>query len=269
MKSVIQKALLASVCLMGISGAMAQSEIFGEYKDVPSTLSRFICIDRALSYGENDKLLRPVFGEPGSDDIVSAWQILDENLEVVKEIQFPSSSMTEVYEKKDGESNIWVETERDTHTSDGGYYPYYDSANTMWMDFTDDDASSMATITQTLFNDDENYEMIVPIYGDSKVIAYHSSFLMRVTYLDAFVTEYNVVSDSGTVLFSIKAGVNTFFDDHCSVLRIGDKYYLVVEAFDVSSITYYSWERDDSNVFLRFYEINKENGSIKLAREMR
>lgn len=269
MKSVFQKALLASVCLMGVSGTMAQDEIFGEHKDIPSAQSWFICIDKVLSYGENDKLLRPVFGEPDTDDIVSAWQILDENLEVVKEIQFPSSSITEVYEKKDEESNIWVETGRKTYSSDGGYYPYYDVANTMWMDFTEDDASSMATITQTLFNSDENYEMIVPVYGDSKVVAYHSSFLERVTYLNAFVTEYNVVSDSGTVLFSVKAGVNTFFNNLCSVLRIGDKYYLVVEAFDVSSITYYSWDRDDSNVFLRFYEINKENGSIKLAREMR
>lgn len=261
MKNVFQKALLASVCLIGVGGAMAQNEIFGGYKDfserdmgqffIPD--SRFMCADAG------EKIFSLLYDE---DDCLVGFGVLDKDLKCEKELRtYTPNYGTVILESKYTGDTDWTEYYRNTDKNGCSYVGYYDASDALLFDaFEGDYYNTLVNVTQTLFNDDSAYELIQPVYGESRIVGYSSSFTRREIYINHVVTEFNVVDENGKVLYAIKPKSGFFFRNDPNVLRLGNRYYFVAVMHEMAL---------GSDGVACFYEINKSENSVKLVREMR
>ena len=124
------------------------------------------------------------------------------------------------------------------------------------------ESEGSATITQTLFNNDEKYEFILPVM---KLFTEEGSYSeyngTQTTYYRNKPIGYKIVSEDGTVLQEIivdEVGENDEID--ASVIHIGDKIYLIIQT--------YCGESGKDCEMTYFYEINKNTNSIQKVREM-
>ena len=119
-----------------------------------------------------------------------------------------------------------------------------------------------ATISQTLFNDDEEYEFILPVMGLITESDYSEHEHIQRTYYRYKTIGYKIVSEDGTVLQEII--VNETKDSSINIeayiVQFGDKTYFVIET--------YGGESGKDNDMTYFYEINKNTNSIQKVREM-
>ena len=120
------------------------------------------------------------------------------------------------------------------------------------------EAYSQAVISQTLFNNDEKYEFILPVMEPLEGMNYYSG--KQTIYYEHEAIGYKIVSEDGTVLQEII--VNEARDSKINieafVLQFGDKKYFIIERYDGS----------DYSDTTYFYEINKNTNSIQKVREM-
>lgn len=125
---------------------------------------------------------------------------------------------------------------------------------------------SAANISQTLFNNDDKYEAIVPVYGGE--VIYQEGNNRRI-YKNYVITSLKIVGETGETLHTLYAGENMFFvsgeGDGIQIIRIGDKIYCVVRVGDLVADNS-DWQYGDS---YRWYEICKETNSINFVRETR
>lgn len=250
---------MASLMLVVVNSRAAQDR-YKEFTYEESGLfkphSRFLC--------EHDdaKIMSIIMPE---DERLLGYRVLNENLEYVKELKVLDSGIgIHVREVRYAGDSYWTEVSRDTTT--GFWTPfvgYYDSSN-IWEGLnvcqeSDVCSNSIVNVTQTMFNDDEAYELIQPIYGESRVVSYNYDFTERSIYINARITEYAVTDENGSILHSIKPRSGFVFGEMISVVGLENKVYLTVNMRDIAS------GEDD---IICFYEINKEAGSMPLVREM-
>ena len=263
MKKVSKIALLAIVCVMGVSGAMAQNEIIGGYKDFSDREmgAFFIPDSRFMCANAGEKIFSLLYDE---DDCLIGFRVLNKNLECEKELRTytPTPNYgTVIFESKYTGDADWTEYYRYTDKNGCSYVGYYDASDALLFDaFEGDRYNTLVNVTQTLFNDDEAYELIQPVYGESRVVWYNEDFTQRTIYINHFVTEYNIVDENGKVLYAIKPNAGHRFRSFAAVLTLGNKCYFVVIMHEMAS---------GSDGVACFYEINKSENSVKLVREMR
>lgn len=202
--------------------------------------------------------------------------ILDSSLSIEKE--FTSGPLFEEFEDISVRfkyiADEQVEIER--RSAKGGIY--YEDDIPYWDLITNSERGS-AKISQTLFNDDDKYEFILPEMAVFETTykdwwnenedwwneTYETTF---VTYYEHRVIGYKIVSEDGTILHKIILNEEKDPDMECSayIMSIGEKNYLV--------IYYHASENEDKIIegyeVTRFYEIKKDsNGAnIQKVREM-
>ena len=127
------------------------------------------------------------------------------------------------------------------------------------------DSEAAATITQTLFNDDDKYEFLLPVMEVFERSSYSSSSDVLITEYRPKAVGYKVFSEDGKMLHELiinaEKDEELYFDAYVSTL--GNKNYLIVESYrDVAGEGY-------TDEVTRFYEIKKDGTGIQKVREMR
>ena len=114
------------------------------------------------------------------------------------------------------------------------------------------DYSCQATVSQSLFNDDEKFEFLLPILEPTTTTRYDEYSYTAETEFGYKKKGIKVVSEDGTVLHKIIASSD---DSSISIVRISDKTYLSIQSDKITSI----------------YEIKKNgnNSSINKVRDVR
>ena len=275
MKAILRKGL--AVCATVLMGAnvMAQSlnftkEFEGDFW--PNTINTPLT---------KDGIPRIVIDEQTSSEGVSNYNyltrlikltILDSNLSIEKE--FTSGPLFEEFEDISVRfkyiADEQVEIER--ISAKGGIY--YEDYIPYWDIIANSDKEEVsARISQTLFNDDDKYEFILP-----EMAVFETTYknwwsdetgdTIFVTNYEHRVIGYKIVSEDGTILHKIILNEEKDPDMECSayIMSIGEKNYLVI---------YYRASGTEDNFkegyeVTRFYEIKKDsNGAnIQKVREM-
>ncbi len=120
-----------------------------------------------------------------------------------------------------------------------------------------------ATISQTLFNDDEEYEFILPVMGLITESYYFEHEHIQRTYYRYKTIGYKIVSEDGRILQEIIVNEardkNIYFE--AVVMPFGDKTYFVIQTYGGES------GKDGDMTYI--YEINKNTNSIQKVREVK
>lgn len=272
MKAILRKGM--AVCATVLMGAnvMAQSlnftkEFEGEFW--PNTINTQLTKDGIPRIVINE---RTSYEKVGYDNYLTRLiklTILDSSLSIEKE--FTSGPLFEEFEDISVRfkyiADEQVEIER--ISAKGGIY--YEDEIPYWDIITNSDFDERsAKISQTLFNDDDKYEFILPemavfetTYEDWWDETHEITF---VTNYEHRVIGYKIVSEDGTILHKIILNEEKDPDMRCNanIMSIGEKNYLVIYIYYRASGT------EDNIMVTRFYEIKKDsNGAnIQKVREM-
>lgn len=123
-----------------------------------------------------------------------------------------------------------------------------------YFEFVDENTSDISpvTVSQSLFNDDEKFEFLLPILEPTTTTRYDEYSYTAETKFGYKEKGIKVVSEDGTVLHKIIASSD---DSYIYIFRISDKTYLRIESDEIAS----------------FYEIKKNgnNSSINKVRDVR
>ncbi len=254
MKKIFIAPALAIVC---VNGVVAQNDFFGKQKELSYEESWFF--NPPSRFLANDgKMIAFLFDE---DENMLGYRVLNENLEFEKELRTFEPSVG-IHIREMIIEGVWTEISRDTVDFDWTLVGYDDTSTNLWgvNAGQDDDVFSMSlvNVTQTLFNDDEVYELIQPIHGESRVVTYNDYFTERTIRINTSITEYAITSENGDILYSIKPRSGYVFGNDVSVIGVGDKNYLTVDMRDMAGV----------EELVCFYEIDKNTNSVKLVREI-
>lgn len=163
----------------------------------------------------------------------------------------------------------WQEKERKEYEIWDGYAERdYTSPIALRYSRTYPGASSSISLSQTLFNDDDKYEYIVPIVGESvswlserdrdgddEIDCYEK-------YYGYATSGFNVVSEDGTILNTVKydGGFVLQYESgnyFIYLVEINDKFHIITEGYII----------DENNFTKReavlIYELDKQSNSIK------
>lgn len=268
MKAILRKGMAACAAVLMGANVMAQGNMFVENADAKFSTECYFLSQEMTSDG-NSRLIFPMTETMEIDEGYGAytrsftigWQVADKNLNVEKEFKmftFDELNNTRevIYETADGNGG-WTETSKEMREIYLSAYQYRS---------VDCNYVSAVNISQTLFNDDEKYEAIVPVYGGE--VIYQEGNNRRI-YKNYVVTSFKIVSEMGETLHTLNAGENMFFasgeGNGIQIIRIGDKIYCVVRVGDLVADNS-DWQYGDS---YRWYEICKETNSINFVRETR
>lgn len=123
-----------------------------------------------------------------------------------------------------------------------------------YFEFVDENTNDISpvTVSQSLFNDDEKFEFLLPILEPTTTTRYDEYSHTAETTFGYKEKGIKVVSEDGTVLHKIIASSDV---SYISIFRISDKTYLRIESDEIAS----------------FYEIKKNgnNSSINKVRDVR
>jgi len=259
MKTILRKGMAACAAVLMGANVMAQENVFVEKTEMAEYPVTYF-MHQMFAANRNEKLILYVEDAEGNR---IGFKVVNQDLETEVEI-IPSTmglelgTSIQIIESLDDNGN-WVETNKYESNNDLRHCYYYSVSS---------NESSTATITQTLFNSDDKYELIVPIYGGEVINQRESNY--RYKYINYVATELKVISQSGEVLQTLSAGEGKFFQTRDSGLRIiaiGEKIYLLVGIGNLTADNNSEWYyRTDS---WRWYEICKETNSINFVRETR
>ena len=269
MKSILRKGMAAcAAVLMGVN-VMAQSNVFVEHTSMNLSTDCYF-IPQEFSIDGTSKLLFTLeeetdvdYGynpEPSKVNVPVGYRIINQDLEVEKEIKLLAASEainTRIIET--AENGSWVESKRYQDVNDCTPFNFR-SANS--------NSATAVALSQTLFNNDDKYEAIVPIYG-GEIIFQREGSTSRTIYRNYVVTALKIVNEAGETLHTLSAGDDSFFHksyDDCVFIKIGDKIYLSIAMGSTNTDNEY-WEDDCTGY--RWYEICKETNSINFVRETR
>lgn len=156
---------------------------------------------------------------------------------------------------------------KDTYTGD--WYNYDEDEGTrtiepIYFEFNDYDNNRSVeigfSISQTLFNNDEKYETLVPKYSQREVITDERDedgdgvIDHRTISVGRHPTGLSVVSEDGTELYSIETDFHLYLDE---LVKINGKLYIIA---DVNN-------SDDEDCI--FFEINRETSNIKQVAKLK
>ena len=243
------------------ANVMAQENVFVEKTGVGLSVYQDFIPSELLSEG-GSKMVVTLYEGSNDWDPFLGYQVINEDLEVEKEFKMytldeSTNTRLEITEVID-ETGNWVEISRRTMDIKPNYFNYLSE--------TGEDCYGV--ISQILFNNDDSYEIIVPVYGGEIVNQWEGSNT-RTIYKDCAITSLNVVSETGEILYTLEVGDNKYVrnSQDNNIVKIGNKTYLVLDIGDFSGFggDYYSQKRES----FRWYEICKETNSINFVREMR
>ena len=162
------------------------------------------------------------------------------------------------------------EYEEVSRYNSGIYCTYYRASMLWYTDLISE--GSPATISQDLFNDDDDYEFLLPEMAVLERTSYSSYDGVLTTYYEHEPIGFKVVSEDGTVLQRLM--VNEEKDNNMScyayVISLGNKNYLMVNSYK-RTISESGYDYIYTDEVTRFYEIKKSGtgASIQKVREMR
>ena len=261
MKAILRKGAVACAAMLMGANVMAQENVFVEKTGVGLSEYQDFIPSELLSEG-GSKMVVTLYEGSNDWDPFLGYQVINEDLEVEKEFKMYTLDestntrlmITEVID----ETGNWVEISRRTMDIEPNHFKYLSE--------TDEDCYGV--ISQTLFNNDDKYEIIVPVYG-GEIVNQREGSNTRTIYKDCAITSLNVVSETGEILYTLEVGDNKYVRNSSanSIVKIGNKTYLVLDIGDFSGFgeDYYSQERES----FRWYEISQETTSINFVREMR
>ena len=266
MKAILRKGMAACAAMLMGANVMAQGNVFIEKTDV--NFSGYVnFIPSEILIEGTSKIILPIYESGDIYDEVRyflGYQVMDENLEVEKEFRIGTvdeakNTRLKITEQLNSEGN-WVETSRSTRNKSRNEC-YYMSETSF--------GESYAVMSQTLFNNDDKYEIIVPVYGGEAIYQEENSS-RRTVYKNYVATSLSIVSETGEVLQTLDAGENKFIcleEGDTYIVRIGNKTYIALPIGDLTADAWGEWYyRYD---FCRWYEICKETSSINFVRETR
>ena len=259
MKAILRKGAVACAAMLMGANVMAQENLFVEKTDVNFT-GYVNLIPSELLAEKTNKLLIPIKEE----SITLGYQVLNEDLEIEKEFYaFTSEEYNNtcwiIEEQLNTEGN-WVETSKQSSTCRIPSLLYTSETHI---------DGSYNMISQTLFNNDDKYEIIIPVYGGEFIRTYSDNSSSRRVYKNYAATSVNIVCETGEILHTISAGENEFFFpryDDSYILKIGNKTYLVLGVGNITIEHAFWFEEAD---YYRWYEICKETNSVNFVRETR
>ncbi len=265
MKAILRKGVAACAAVLMGANVMAQENVFVEKTGV--NLDGYVdFIPAEILFEKMSKIILPIYESGDSYDEVRyylGYQVLDEDLEVEKEFRMFTleeavNTRLKITEQLDNEGN-WIESSRETRANRRNSC-YYLSGTSC--------EESYAVMSQTLFNNDDKYEIIVPVYGGEVVYQTEGSNT-RTIYRNYVVTSLNVISETGATLYTLDAGENNFInidESAVRIVKIGSKTYI---ALPIGSLTANSSSWFYNYDSYRWYEICKETNSINFVRETR
>lgn len=156
---------------------------------------------------------------------------------------------------KDAYTGDWYNYDEDegTRTIEPIYFEFndYDNNRSVEIGFS---------ISQTLFNNDEKYEALVPKFSQKEVIANEIDedgdgvIDHRTISVGRYTTGFSVVSEDGTELYSIETDFQLYLD---VLVKINGKLYIIAEVYN----------SDDE--YCIFFEINRETSNIKQVAKLK
>ena len=274
MRSFLHKGVAACATVLLSVNVMAQDNVFMERTDIKFTPEWYYFIQPNLVVDKDCRLVFPLTEEVeinyGSDGVQTStvqlgFQVYNKNMEVEKELKMFSvdeALNTRLRVREDYANGSWVSS------NDIDSYPLYNLPFFMYYS-ANRNISSAAAVSQSLFNDDDKFEVIVPVFG-GEVVEHQEGSSYRYKYINYVITSFKIVSETGEILYTLNAGSNMFFvageggGEH-QIINIGDKTYLILKVgrMDTSNS---SWKYGDT---YRWYEISKEANSVNLVREVR
>lgn len=258
MKAILRKGMAACAAVLMGANVMAQENVFVEKTEMTEYPSHYF-MHQIFATNWNEKM---VFYIEDTDEARIGFRVVNQDLET--EVEFIPRDMglelgTSISVSESLDSNgDWTETSRYEYTTDLRHCYYY-SVNS--------NEYSVATVTQTLFNNDDKYEFIVPVYGGE--VIYQRNSTERSKYINYVATEVKVINQSGEIIQALSPGEGKFFqvrDSGLRIIRIGEKTYLLVGIGNLTANDSDWYYNCDS---YRWYEICKETNSINFVRETR
>ncbi|MBO5465879.1 MAG: hypothetical protein J6A02_00375 [Prevotella sp.] len=164
---------------------------------------------------------------------------------------------------------IYYRSNNYTDTYTGDWYNYDEDEGTrtiepIYFEFNDYDNNRSVeigfSISQTLFNNDEKYEALVPKFSQKEVISNEIDedgdgvIDHRTMSVGRYTTGFSVVSEDGTELYSIETDFHLYLD---ALVKINGKLYIIA---DVNN-------SDDEDCI--FFEINRETSNIKQVAKLK
>lgn len=257
MKAILRKGAVACAAMLMGANVMAQENVFVEKTGVDFYVNQEFIPSELLSEGKS-KMVISLYDAPELGKFLS-YQVINEDLEVEKELKMYTpdeiNNTRLVITEQVDEKGIWVETSRRARNISVNHIKYLSETGN----------DCYGVISQILFNNDDKYEIIVPVYG-GEIVEQREGSNTRTIYKDYVITSLNVVSETGEVLYTLEVGDNKYIQDDNKIVKIGNKTYLALEIGDFSG---FSTDSDSQKrESYRWYEICKETNSINFVREM-
>lgn len=234
-----------------------------------SDIENFIYENLGVKYSFIAKYCTDTYTSAGSvyGNRESSFEVLPSGVKVIKDFVYHTDSGYLISVNCSGNCDV-----EDVLDSESIHTPAYNIPPLMTLSLFnyDEGASSIGNIavTQTLFNEDLDFEYVYPIYDESihsQEFYFPNDYLYDFGYF-AFSGEgfdhitpgkcigFSIMSQNGTVLQPIKfdSGFNANGDNFMSLLIIGHKKYLSCNLIS-----------EDGTTYTMLYEISKETSTVE------
>ena len=134
--------------------------------------------------------LRLVKKKDGYEGVTIGYKVVNQYLETEVELKPYSMGLEAIKSIKIRENQDGTTDRYESEEGLKSIYFYGEESNEY----------SKATVTQTLFNDDEEYELFVPIYGGEDVV--YQGYNSRTIYKNYAVVEFKIMNGAGEILYS-------------------------------------------------------------------
>ena len=177
------------------------------------------------------------------EGIIRSFEIYNDDLELITTVDIESESYQEytLIKEREGITTAY-EIKYNGRWTERKVYDDEQSTNpeglAVWSNKLSDGNENGIYITQTLFNDDEEYEYIMPIMKQYNYVSYEQDrdYDGDIDYIEEkyeyYLIGFNIKSSSGNTLQTIKMG-NDQTIDYLYLIIINDKKYLGVATMDI------------------------------------
>jgi len=216
-------------------------------KVIPS-VSKLFCTPKLFSYEGNSSVVTI------SPDKKSA-NVYDTNLDLVRSFNlYPNTVSVVSGIEQELVNGQWVDK------SSGHSVIYNEFTSTYFDDYDESCERSDCDFTQTLFNNDEKFEYIVPYFDTSVEVVnseqdYNNDGTPDHRYITrGAVTKLNIINEDGTVI----ASLDSDSPYQVALKKMGGKIYAVTTTKDSST----------NSTNYNFYAIDKGASSVKLVKKV-
>ena len=176
-------------------------------------------------------------------DVASSFDIYNDDLELITTVAIENESYQEytLIKEREGITTAY-EIKYNGHWTERKVYRDEQMTNpeglAVWTNKLEEGNGNNIYITQTLFNDDEEYEYIMPIMKQYNYVSYEQDrdYDGDIDYIEEryeyYPIGFNIKSSSGNTLQTIKMG-NDQTIDYLYLVIINDKKYLGVATMDI------------------------------------